>query len=122
MTEQIRVLAKIKSTMYKVTGSIFLVPQTDDQLYWLTHLARTHVYRVVADRVVYRDFPLCSVVSIAMPAGGPRAFALATMESKVESEVDRLRAENQELLRDNLALRAEIDRLRRARNTMDNNK
>jgi hypothetical protein len=117
MTDQISVLAKIKAKTYQVTGTIFLVPQTDDELYWLTHLARTTVYRVVANRVVYRDFPVCSVVSIAMPAGGPRAFALAQMEAQMESEVDRLRTENQELLRDNLALRADIDRLRRARDT-----
>jgi hypothetical protein len=122
VADQIQVLAKIKSKMYQVIGSIFIVPQTDDELYWLTHLARTSVYQVVADRVVYRDFPLCSVVSIAMPLGGPRAFALATMESEMESEVERLRMENeeilrenQELLRENRALYAEIDRLRRAR-------
>jgi hypothetical protein len=117
MTNQIRVLAKIKAKMYKVTGSIFVVPQTDDQLYWLTHLARTSPYEVVTERIVYRDFPECSVVSLAIPTGGPRAFALAEMESETESEVVRLRAENQQLRRDNLALHAEIDRLRRARDT-----
>ena len=117
MTNQISVLAEFKPKLYQVTGSIFLVPQTDDQLYWLTHLARTSVYQVVADRVVYRDFPVCSVVSITMPAGGPRAFALAMIESEMESEVERLRAENQALLLDNLALRAEINRLQRAGDT-----
>jgi hypothetical protein len=76
MTNQISVLAEFKPKLYQVTGSIFLVPQTDDQLYWLTHLARTNVCQVHADHVVYSDYPVCSVVSIVVPIGGPRAFVL----------------------------------------------
>lgn len=109
MSDQITLLAKIRSVTYRNTGKVEVEPQADIQLHRLTDMARTNGYTVVARDITVDDYPPCFIVTTPLEhSGGRHPYLLALVN---ETEVDSLRAEIQRLREECQQLREKSQRL-----------